>query len=94
MKYDETTYGSGGPPAGPLVAIPSVDGPYFTKGREYPIIGHEAWTYLVRCDRGHRRAISMESGARSAHLPPRNGGWFPSELLGTFEIRTWNKNPV
>lgn len=88
MKYDESNYGNGGAPAKPLVAIPSADGPYFTAGRSYTIVAHRAYTYEVRCDKGHIRVIGMESGARSAHLSPAGrGDWFPSELLGTFEIR-------
>jgi hypothetical protein len=91
MRYEESTYGNGPVEAGPLVAIPSVDGPYFTKGKRYPIVGHHAWVYIVYCDKGHQRVISMESGARSAHLPPltpNEWGWYPSEQLGTFEITT------
>lgn len=87
MRYDDSTYGNGGAPVEPLVAIPSTDSAYFTAGKAYPVVKHEAWNYIVRCDRGHERVISMESGARSAHLPPLNAGWFPSVLLGTFEIR-------
>ena len=75
-------------PLKPLVAIPSKDGPSFTAGKRYPIVGCEGWNYLVQCNKGHLRAISMRSGDRSAHLPPlgdyRYG--FPSEMLGTFEI--------
>lgn len=84
MQYNETTYGSGGVSAGPLVAIPSQGSHYFTAGKVYPIVGHHAWTYIVLCDKGHQRVISMESGARSAHLP----GTFDSDPCGTFEIRT------
>lgn len=86
MQYDESSYGEGVMTES-LVAIPSCDGPYFTRGKEYRILRHHAWVYIVRCDRGHERVISMESGARSAHLVPSGSGWFPSELLGTFEIR-------
>lgn len=79
-NYTMDNYGDGSRPEN-LVAIPSQDGPYFTQGKRYPIIGHEAWVYIVRCDRGHKRVISMESGIKSAHLP--NG----SDDCGTFTIQ-------
>lgn len=89
MKYDLSTYGNGPAPKG-LVAIPSVDGAYFTMGKKYPIVAHRGWNYIILCDLGHERVISMESGARSAHLPPINNdpyGWYQSEQLGYFEIK-------
>lgn len=70
-----------------LVAVPSLTSHYFTAGREYPVIREECWVYIVRCDRGHERVICMESGVRSAHLPPLGvARHFDSKLLGHFTL--------
>lgn len=89
MQYDESSYGNGVMTES-LVAIPSRNGPYFTRGKEYHILRHHAWVYIILCDKGHERVISMESGARSAHLPPPYDPQrysFSSDHLGTFEIK-------
>jgi hypothetical protein len=70
-----------------LVAVPSITSHYFTAGREYRVLRREAYVLIVRCDRGHERVISQESGARCAHLPPLDAPrHFPSSLLGHFTI--------
>lgn len=67
-------HGNGGPPERPTVIISDSSGNGITAGKEYPVVAHQAWVYIVRNDNGHERVFSMYSTthAHAKHYDPLN----------------------
>ena len=67
-------------------AIPNRNGPYFTKGRKYPIRIGPGNLYAVTDDLGHERYLLKQDGVPCPHLPPPgNLRHFSSDLLGQWQ---------
>lgn len=64
-KLTDESYGDGGPPKRPTVIVSNKTGNGLTAGKEYPVVSHRAWLYVVLDDNGHERFFSMESSTHA-----------------------------
>jgi hypothetical protein len=63
--YTPEGYGDGSPPKLPTVIVSSSSGPGIIAGKEYPVISHRAYVYVVLNDLGHEKVFSMYSSTHA-----------------------------
>lgn len=74
--YSKENYGDGSAPERPTVIISNKSGNGITAGKEYRVVSHRAYVYIVLNDNGHERVFSMYSSTHahcnhySNFLPP------------------------